>query len=75
MMGNGGTGGFADDGVGGTGSERECILEVGDVVVRRKGTVTGLIVVRRSRGEVYEEIGSGGSGGGGSSCETLLCDE
>jgi hypothetical protein len=36
-MGNGGTGGFVDDGVGGTGSERECILEVGDAVVRHEG--------------------------------------
>jgi hypothetical protein len=30
IMGNGGTGDFVDDG-GGTGRERECILEVGDV--------------------------------------------
>ena len=42
IMGNGGTDDFADDGVGGMGSERECILEVGDVVVRGAGTATRL---------------------------------
>lgn len=71
MMGNGGTGGFVDEGVGGMGSERECILEVGDAVVRREG-IDGLREGRRSCGIVYEEVGSGGSGGG-SSCETRLC--
>ena len=42
IMGNGGTDGFSGDGVGGMGSERECILEVGDVVVRGEGTATRL---------------------------------
>jgi len=41
MMGNGGIGGFVDDGVGGMGSDLECRLEVGDVA-RRKGIETGL---------------------------------
>ena len=41
IMGNVGTG-FAYDRVGGMGSDREYILEVGDAVVRREGTETGL---------------------------------
>lgn len=41
LIGNGGTGGFVDSG-GGTGRERVCILEVGDVV-RREGADIGLI--------------------------------
>ncbi|KAH9007992.1 hypothetical protein EDB84DRAFT_1447213 [Lactarius hengduanensis] len=48
MMGNGGIGGFADNGVGGTGSGRVCILEVGDAALRREGTETGLIGEGRS---------------------------
>ena len=70
-IGNGGTGGFVVDDGGGTGRERECILEVGDVV-RREGTEIGLIGGRWSCGEVCEEAGSGGSGGGGSSSEVRL---
>jgi hypothetical protein len=46
---NGGTGGLVDNG-GGTGRERECILEVSDVV-RREGTEIGLIGGRESCGE------------------------
>ena len=42
IMGNVGTGSFAYGRVGGMGSEREYILEVGDAVVRREGTETGL---------------------------------
>jgi hypothetical protein len=67
MIGNGGIGGFIDNG-GGTGRVRECILEVGDVE-RREGTEIGLIGGRESCGEVYEDAGSGGIGGGGSSCD------
>jgi hypothetical protein len=74
IIGNGGTGGFAVDNGGGTGRERECILEVGDVA-RREGTEIGLIAERWSCGcgEVCEEAGSGGSGGGGPSCDARLC--
>ena len=42
IMGNLGTGSFVYDRVGGMGSEREYILEVGDALVRREGTETGL---------------------------------
>jgi len=70
-MGNGGTGGFVADNGGGTGRERECILEVGDVA-RREGREIGLMGGRWSCGEACEEVGSGGSGGG-SSCEARLC--
>ncbi|KAH8977733.1 hypothetical protein EDB86DRAFT_3249515 [Lactarius hatsudake] len=52
MMGNGGIGGCADHGVGGTGSERERIPEVGDAGVRRRGTETGLIGEGQSGREV-----------------------
>ena len=49
IMGNIGTCSFVYDCVGGMGSERECILEVGDVVVRREGTETALTEGCRSR--------------------------
>jgi hypothetical protein len=35
--------GFVDNGVGGMGSGRKCMLEVGDVVISCEGTETGLI--------------------------------
>jgi hypothetical protein len=51
--GHGGTVGFVDNGRG-TGRERECILEFGDVA-RREGTEVGPIGGRESRGQIYEE--------------------
>ena len=42
------------------------MLEVGDVA-RREGAEIGLIGGRESCGELYEEAGTGGIGGGGSS--------
>ena len=42
LMSNVGTGSFVYDRVGGMGSEREYLREVGDAVVRREGTETGL---------------------------------
>ena len=61
IMGNVGTGSFVYDRVGGMGSEREYILEVGDAVVRREGTETRLIEGCRSCQIAYEEVGSGGN--------------
>ena len=48
------------------------MLEVGDVT-RRERTGIALIGGRESCGELYEEAGTGGTGGGGSSCDTHLC--
>jgi hypothetical protein len=71
--GKGGSRPFDVDGVGGTGSERVCMLEVGDAVTRRGGTEIGFMTGGRgSCGEIDEELGRGGTGGS-SSCETRPC--
>ena len=48
------------------------MLEVGDVT-RRERTGIAVIGGRESCGELYKEVGTGGIGGGGSSCDTRLC--
>lgn len=64
MRGNKPNGGFD---VGGVGSERECILDVGDAATLRGDTEIGLRAARRrSRGcrEADKSVGRGGIGGG-----------
>jgi hypothetical protein len=65
---------FGLDGVGGIGSERECILDAGDVVTQREGTTIGFKTGRRggSCGETDEELGRDGIGGS-SFCEGRPC--
>jgi len=66
--GNKGTRGFDVDGVGGMGSERECILDVGDPATGRENTELVFMTGRTARGgeEVDAEPGRGGIGGGSS---------
>ena len=65
MKGNKGNGGFDADEVGGVGSERECILDVGDPATRRGDTEVGLLTGEfRSCGDVFKAVGRGGIGGG-----------
>jgi|SRR6267142_1249667 len=74
--GNKGNGGFDDDGVGGVGSERECML-VGDSVTRREDTETGVMTGRRGPcGGVGKVVGRGGIGGGSfwECCPCGKCD-
>ena len=56
--GNGGTSGFVHNGEG-MGREREGMLEVVDVA-RGEGTEIGLVGVRESCGELYDEASTGG---------------
>ncbi|KAI9437494.1 hypothetical protein H4582DRAFT_2057857 [Lactarius indigo] len=59
-MGNGRIGGFVDSGVGGTGSERDFILEVGDAGARREGIDAELMGEGRSRGKYVQRQGAVG---------------
>jgi hypothetical protein len=63
MRGNKGNRGFGEDGVGGMGSERECI-DVGESVVPCENSEAELMIV--DRGSPDEEPGRGGIGGGSS---------
>lgn len=75
MKGDKGNGGFDADEVGGVGSERECILDVGDPATRRRDTTVGLLTGKfRSRGEVDKAVGRGGIGGG-STRECWPCEK
>jgi hypothetical protein len=62
---------FDDDGVGGVGSERECML-VGDSVTRREDTETGGVRGCRKSCGAGKVAGRGGIGGG-ISWECCLC--
>ena len=66
--GNKGFHGIDDDGVGGMGSERECMLDVGDPATGRENTELVFMTGRTTRGaeDMDEELGRGGSGGGSS---------
>ena len=66
--GNEGIRGFDVDGAGGMGSERECKLDVGDPATGRENTELVFMTGRTTRGggEVDEEPGRGGIGGGSS---------
>ena len=64
MRGNKPNGGFD---VGGVGSERECILDVGDAATLREDTEIGLRTDRRKScggREADKAVGRGGMGGG-----------
>jgi hypothetical protein len=66
MRGKKGNRGFGEDGVGGMGSERECI-DVGESVVPCENNDAELMMVERgSCGEPDEELGRGGIGGSSS---------
>ena len=61
--GNKGIRSFDVDGVGGMGSERECILDVGDPIAGRENMELVFMTGRITRGgEVDEEPGRGGIG-------------
>jgi len=66
--GNKGFRGFDDDGVGGMGSERECMLDVGDPATGRENTELVFMTGRTTRGaeDMDKELGRAGSGGGSS---------
>jgi hypothetical protein len=68
MRGNKGIRGFDVNGVGGMGSERECILDVGDPATGRENTELVFMTGRTMRWgeEVDEELGRGGIDGGSS---------
>ncbi len=68
MRGNKGIRCFDVDGVGGMGSKRECILEVGDPGTGRGNARLVFMTGRTTRGgeDVDAELGRGGIGGGSS---------